>query len=157
MRLVKAICVVVSSISLASCGSGAADEVVEVPVIPDGGVAEAILGDDCLEAAAAFSAVSQGVLMGMLDPSSLDVEAIRSNIEKARAAIPAEIADDFILFSEAYITLGEALAEVNANGGLTNPLNAPRLEELTKELENPELEAAAERVGQYFLSECAID
>lgn len=157
MRFVKAICVVVSAISLASCGSSTTNEVVETPVVPDGGVADVILGNDCLDAAAAFSAVSQGVLMGMMDPSSLDVEMIRSNIEKARAAVPEAIADDFVLFSEAYITVGEALAEVNANGGLANPENAARFEELTKELEDPELEASAERVGQYFMSECTID
>jgi hypothetical protein len=50
--------------------------------------------------------------------------------------------------------IGEVLAEVGANGGFTNPENVAKFEELSKELENPELEAAAQRVGEYFQSEC---
>lgn len=114
-----------------------------------------VTGNDCVDAASAFNAVVQGVMSGLMDPASFDDALNKENIEKARAAVPDEIADDFELFSQAYIMIGEVLAEVGANGGFTNPENVTKLEELSTELENPELEAAAQRVGEYFQSECA--
>jgi hypothetical protein len=138
----------------AACGGADGDDGAEVSESAGNAVAEAIVGSNCVEAAAAFNAVSQAVLMGMMDPSSLDVDEIRSNVEKAQAAVPAEIAADFALFSEAYVKVGQALVQAGENGGFTNPANAELFEQLSSDLEDAELQAAGERVGAFFLAEC---
>ena len=142
---------------LAACGGGS-DSTESSETADTMGQTEVeieVTGNDCIDAASAFNAVVQGVMSGLMDPASFDDELNKANIEKARAAVPDEIANDFALFSEAYIMIGEVLAEVGANGGFTNPENVTKLEELSTELENPELEAAAQRVAEYFESECA--
>jgi hypothetical protein len=152
-RVVGVSCAIVL---LAACGGGS-DSAESTETGDTMGQTEANIeatGNDCVDAAAAFNAVVQGVMSGLMDPTLFDDELNKANIEEARAAVPDEIADDFELFSQAYIMIGEVLAEVGANGGFTNPENVAKFEELSKELENPELEAAAQRVGEYFQSEC---
>ena len=141
--------------SLAACG-GSSDNSSSNPdeagSIDDS--SQIVEGSDCVTAASAFSAVNQDVLMALGMPQNFDLDKLKDNIKKAKAAVPSEIETEFALFADTYGEVGEVLASIGKSGGITNPANAEQIAEIEAKLEDNAFSAAMDRLQEYFLSEC---
>ena len=141
--------------SLAACG-GSSDNSSSNPdeagSIDDS--SQIVEGSDCVTAASAFSAVNQDVLVALGMPQNFDLDKLKDNIKKAKAAVPSEIETEFALFADTYGEVGEVLASIGKSGGITNPANAEQIAEIEAKLEDNAFGAAMDRLQEYFLSEC---
>ena len=115
---------------------------------------EIVDGNDCETAASAFAVVNQDVIMALGMPQNFDLDKLKENIEKAKAAVPSEIESEFALFADTYGEVGEVLASIAESGGITNPANAAQIAEIEAKLENDDFGAAMDRLQKFFLSEC---
>lgn len=92
-----------------------------------------------------------------LEDSFADPDAIESQVSEVREIytqgaelVPDEIADDFELVSESLTTFADAFADAGYN------ILDVRVSAIT-ELEDPELEAATDRLEEYGESECGVE
>ena len=142
--------------SLAACGGSSSDD--SSSNADDGGSADdssqIVEGSDCVTAASAFSAVSQDVIMALGMPENFDLDKLKDNIEKAKAAVPSEIESEFALFADTYGEVGEVLASIGKSGGITNPANAEQIADIEAKLEDNAFASAMDRLQEYFMSEC---
>lgn len=164
MRAFRSIGVVFAVAVLAACGGSASDSGATESVAGDETEAvaedEAVVeveetGNDCIDAAAAFNAIVQGVTVNLMNPSEFDIEAHRENVRRALEVAPAAVEEEFAVVANAYLKVGELLDEIGQSGGLTTEANLQKLNELSAELEQPETQDKAERLAAYFESECA--
>ena len=155
LSLVRPFAVFLVVASLAACG-GSSDNSSSNPdesgSIDDS--SQIVEGSDCVAAASAFSAVNQDVLMALGMPQNFDLDKLKDNIKKAKAAVPSEIETEFALFADTYGEVGEVLASIGKSGGITNPANAEQIAEIEAKLEDNAFGAAMNRLQEYFLSEC---
>jgi hypothetical protein len=159
MRVVRLVGVACAIAVLAACGGGgSATESDSLEVIGgalDGSVSEIeSSGNNCVDAAAAYTAIVQGVTLSLMDPSAFDVEVHRENVRRALEVVPDEVAEEFQVVADAYLKVGDLLDEIGKTGGLTTPENLEKLNVLSAELEQPEVQEKAERLAEYFLNEC---
>ena len=142
--------------SLAACGGSSSDNSSSNPdeagSIDDS--SQIVEGSDCVTAASAFSAVNQDVLMALGMPQNFDLDKLKDNIKKAKAAVPSEIESEFALFADTYGEVGEVLASIGKSGGITNPANTEKIAEIEAKLEDNAFASAMDRLQEYFLSEC---
>jgi hypothetical protein len=142
--------------ALSACGGSSSDE--STSNSDNTGSAddssEIVKGSDCLTAASAFNAVNQDVMMALGMPQNFNLDKLKDNIEKAKAAVPSEIESEFALFADTYGEVGEILVAIGKAGGLTNPANAAQIAELEEKLDSKEFGAAMDRLQDFFVSEC---
>jgi len=145
------------TVALAACGgssssdsSSSADEGADVDES-----SQIVEGNDCLTAVTAFNAVNQDVMMALGMPENFDLDKLKENIEKAKSVVPSEIETDFALFADTYGQVGELLASIADNGGITNAANAETIAEIEAKLEENTFGSALDRLQEFFLQECA--
>ncbi|MEY3805379.1 MAG: hypothetical protein RIR69_191 [Actinomycetota bacterium] len=145
------------TVALAACGgssssdsSSSADEGADVDES-----SQIVEGNDCLTAVTAFNAVNQDVMMALGMPENFDLDKLKENIEKAKSVVPSEIETDFALFADTYGQVGELLASIADNGGITNAANAETIAEIEAKLEENTFGSALDRLQEFFLEECA--
>jgi hypothetical protein len=153
----RALGLVCAAALVAACG-GSGSETESTGVIGGSGdeaVAEIEeTGNNCVDAASAFTAIVQGVTLNLINPSEFDIEAHRENVRRALEIVPDEVSEEFKVFADAYLKVGEILDEIGKTGGLTTAANIERLNELSEELERPEVQEKVERLAEYFQNEC---
>jgi hypothetical protein len=115
---------------------------------------DALGGGNCAEAATAFGTIATSAAYALSNPDGFAVDELKKNIEIVRAAIPAELEDEFELFAEMYIAYGETIAEIGGMAGLSDPSNASKLDELSNKLDDEDVTAAGETIADYFSDEC---
>ena len=88
--------------------------------------------------------------------SAEELEQLDKDLEEARskAEIPDEIAEDFEIWSAAWAEFGDAMNDIG-EGGLLNPANAEKYDAATKIIEDPEVEAAGDRIEAFVTKNCA--
>lgn len=152
---IRSVVALVAAASLAACGGSSSND--SSSETDDGSMdsgSQIVEGSDCVTAASAFTAVNQDVLMALGMPENFDVDKMKDNIEKAKAAVPSEIESEFALFADTYGEVGELLASIADNGGIVNPANADTIAEIEAKLENNEFSSAMDRLQEFFMSEC---
>lgn len=157
MKAFRVVGVALAAAVIAACGGGGSDSGAEEN--NGGETTETVVeieetGDNCVDAAAAFTAIVQGVTLNLMDPSAFDIEVHRENVRRALEVAPAEVEEEFQVVADAYLKVGELLDEIGKTGGLTTEANLEKLNELSAELENPEIQGKAERLAEYFQNEC---
>lgn len=157
MKSFRVVGVALAAAVIAACGGGGSESGAEESV--GGETTETVVeieetGNNCVDAASAFTAIVQGVTMNLMDPSAFDIEVHRENVRRALEVAPAEVEEEFQVVADAYLKVGELLDEIGKTGGLTTEANLEKLNELSAELENPEIQSRAERLYEYFQSEC---
>ena len=125
-----------------------------------GAFALAACGDDGGGSVEAFCESAQEAADNTQDPFETDSrEDFVAELEKQRDAVnaladnaPDEISDDAQTFAEYFAEVSDALAAVD-------PTDQAALDEVAVPFEedDPEVEAAAESVGEFALTECGID
>jgi hypothetical protein len=88
--------------------------------------------------------------------SAEELDKLDKELEEARskAEVPDEIAEDFEVWSAAWAEFGAAMGEMS-DGGMLDPANAAKLEEASKIIEDPEVEAAGKNIEAYVTEHCA--
>lgn len=157
MKVSRLVVVAVAATVMSACGGGGSESSTEELV--GGETTDTVVeieetGNNCVDAAAAFTAIVQGVTMNLMDPAAFDIEVHRENVRRALEVAPAEVAEEFQVVADAYLKVGELLDEIGKTGGLTTEANLEKLNELSAELENPEIQGRAERLYEYFQNEC---
>lgn len=155
--IIRSLAVCLFTVALAACGgssssdsSSSADEGADVDES-----SQIVEGNDCLTAVTAFNAVNQDVMMALGMPENFDLDKLKENIEKAKSVVPSEIETDFALFADTYGQVGELLASIADNGGITNAANAETIAEIEAKLEENTFGSALDRLQEFFLEECA--
>lgn len=142
-------------VALSACGGSSSDDSSNSN---DGGSAdddvEIVKGNDCVTGASAFNAVNQEILRALGMPENFDLDKLKDNIKKAKAAVPSQIESEFALFADTYGEVGEILAAIADNGGLLNVANSAKVDEIESKLENDSFGAAMDRLQKFFLEEC---
>ena len=103
-----------------------------------------IVGDEaqaCLEIGLAYASLSLGMLGTAFGADQADVDEMAQQLADLRAEVPAEIQDDFEVFSQAITEFGNVMAD--AGGNLFDPATQQALEEAGQALETPEVRAGA--------------
>lgn len=153
--------------AVASCGgddSSSVSDMIEEATSDTGGSGDAsddqfdmdnyeATGNDCVDAATALG-VALGSLGNAMTGADWDLETYRKNMDIARTAIADSARADFDIVAGAYGLLAEALEEVNAAGGIQSPEGSAILAEAGSEFDDAELQAAADRLGTYYATEC---
>ncbi len=155
--IIRSLAVCLFTVALAACGGSSSSD--SSSNDQEGGDADQssqiVEGNDCLTAVTAFNAVNQDVMMALGMPENFDLDKLKENIEKAKSVVPSEIETDFALFADTYGQVGELLASIADNGGITNAANAETIAEIEAKLEENTFGSALDRLQEFFLQECA--
>jgi hypothetical protein len=115
------------------------------------------LDDDCIAISTLYVTIMAKSTTAMVPGamSADELEELQATLEEAKgkADVPDEIADAFAVWSEAWGEFGAAMSEME--GGVLNPENAAKFEELSETIEDPEVEAAGKEIEAYVTENCA--
>lgn len=143
-------------VALSACGGSSSDDSTgsDNSGSADDGSSQIIEGNDCVTGATAFNAVSQEIIRALGMPENFDLDRLKDDIAKAKAAVPSEIESEFALFADTYGEVGEILSSIADNGGIANAANAAQIAEIESKLEDDSFGAAMDRLQKFFLEEC---
>lgn len=110
-------------------------------------------GNECIDAASAFG-YAIGSLGNAMTGADWDLEEYRKNMDIARSAIADSAKADFDTVADAYDTLAEVMAEVNAAGGIQTAEGQEILTNANNDFDDAEIDAAAGRLTAYYSTEC---
>ncbi len=158
-------------VAVAACGGGSTPEVVssdEPAASSDGGSSSGgsssddlrdaipdIVGDEaqaCLEIGLAYASLSLSMLGSAFGADQGEVDEMTQQLEDLRSEVPAEIRDDFEVFSTAISEFGSVMAD--AGGNLFDPATQQALEEASQALETPEVKEAQANIEAYLEANC---
>lgn len=157
-------------VALSACGGGgSAPEVVSSnePATSDGGSSGGsssgdlrdaipdIVGDEaqaCLEIGLAYASLSLSMLGTAFGADQADVDEMTQQLADLRAEVPAEIQDDFEVFSQAMSEFGSAMTD--AGGNLFDPATQQALDDASQALETPEVKEARANIEAYLEANC---
>jgi len=109
-------------------------------------------GNDCVDAASAFG-LAVGSLSVAMTGGDWNIETYRKNMDIARKTIGDSAKADFDTVADAYDRLAVVMDDVR-DAGLYTEEGAAIMAEAGIGFENGEVEAAIERVGAYYTTEC---
>ena len=116
------------------------------------------LDNDCIALSTLYVTVmAQSTSLMVPGAMSADeLDQLQKDLEEARdkAEIPDEIAEDFEVWSAAWADFGELLSGMG-EGGMLDPANAEKIAEAGKIMEDPEVEAASDKIEAYVTEHCA--
>jgi hypothetical protein len=102
---------------------------------------------ECAQAAAAFAALGLG-----FGGDSGQAQELENELNELETKIPDQIRDDFETVRNAYQAYFDALRD--AGGNIFDPDVQQQLEDASDELDKPEVEAASDRISDYFSNTC---
>lgn len=158
----------VATFGLAACGGGgssvtdAVDGSDDTSEAADGGSGDADLGDisnECARAGAAFTKalesfdeLSTSMASGEV---SIDVDALRSDIESAREAVPNEIRGAYDTYMAAFLDYAEILNGLDPQD-YADPAVLEQLTQATQAFGSAEIMEAMNALTEYFTQECGL-
>ena len=151
--------------SLASCGGDDSSDVSDaIEAITEGGDTSDMGGDtdidledtgnSCMNASLAMGSAYAAFSTAILDPTQFNIDTYRADMAKARELVSDEIRPDFDLMTSAYDAAAEAIIRAQDAGGFTSAAGMAELEKVSAVFDDPEVQAAADRVGNYFVEDC---
>ncbi len=114
-----------------------------------------IVGDEaqaCLEIGLAYASLSLSMLGTAFGADQADVDEMTQQLADLRAEVPAEIEDDFEVFSQAMSEFGSVMTD--AGGNLFDPATQQALEDAGQALETPEVKEAQANIEAYLEQNC---
>jgi hypothetical protein len=163
---------VVALFALASCGGGSSgSDIVDDTSETDGteqtdGGGDSgdtdlgDIGDDCTRAAAAFTKALESFEafndLANGGEFSVDVDALRSDIESARGAVPSEVRGAYDTYMGAFLVYAEALNGVNPED-YTDPDVLERITTAAAAFGTAEVVEATTVLTEYFTQECGLN
>jgi hypothetical protein len=134
----------------AQAGDAAGDKKADISDAMKGAVG---VNDECVQAAAAWSEIflAQGQFMtGTV--SKEELANYRESLDVIGTKVPSELKGDFEVMAKAWGEWSEAVGDIDMSdpAQLTNPATAEKLDEAAKKLDTPEVNAAQDKVSDYF-------
>ena len=114
-----------------------------------------VVGDEaqaCLEIGLAYASLSLSMLGTAFGADQADVDEMTQQLADLRAEVPAEIRDDFEVFSQAMSEFGSVMTD--AGGNLFDPATQQALEDASQALETPEVKEAQANIEAYLEANC---
>lgn len=114
--------------------------------------------DNCADALAAFSAVSNMLMSGLSRPSTFEFDTYQMHLDTAvtAATVPSAsvVQDDFKVFEVGYRSAGEAVEESRKAGGTGTVRGANAMDKAAATLNDVAVTTAAENVAEFFANGC---
>jgi uncharacterized lipoprotein YehR (DUF1307 family) len=117
------------------------------------GGGQAYTSADCIQASLAYASLL-GQSMGFASGATQEeLDKFEQQAADLKAKIPAELKDDFETVAAAYKDYAELLKGLDMTDAL-NPATMQKLQQASEKLSTPEVQAAQQRIDDYFKANC---